>query len=116
MGHDYATESYYVADKIREIRERAGISQEELADRLSVSPCTVHRIESGKRQLPIGTLLRFSDTMGIPVMDLLPKQTTTSPPSESDDIQNRYSQLTPAHQKVVHETISSLISSLLSAQ
>jgi transcriptional regulator with XRE-family HTH domain len=116
MGQDYATESYYVADKIRQIRERAGISQEELADRLRISPMTVHRIESGKRQLPVGTLLRFSDTMGIPVSDLLPCKDPQMKQLEMDDLKKRFSKLNPANQKVVHETLSTLVNSLLLTQ
>lgn len=116
MGQECTTESYYIADKIRQIRERAGISQEELADRLRISPMTVHRIESGKRQLPVATLLRFSDTMGIPVSDLLPCNELKQKRVESEDLRNRYTRLTPANQKVVQETLSTLVNSLLLTQ
>lgn len=116
MGQEYTTESYYIADKIRQVRERAGITQEELADRLRVSPMTVHRIESGKRQLPVATLLRFSDTMGIPVSDLLPCRESRLKHLESEDIRNRFAQLNPANQQVVQETLSTLVNTLLLAQ
>lgn len=116
MGQEYTSESYYVADKIRQIRERAGISQEELADRLRISPMTVHRIESGKRQLPVDTLLRFSDTMDVPVADLLPCKESKAKRLESEDIQKRFAQLNSANQKVVQETLSTLVNSLLLTQ
>ena len=115
MGQNYASESYFVADKIRQIREKAGISQEELADRLSVAPCTVYRIESGRRQLPLETLFRFSDVMDVPVNDLLPANPARKKKA-AEEIRSRYSQLSPANQQVVQDTVSSLITSLLQTQ
>jgi transcriptional regulator with XRE-family HTH domain len=58
--------------KIRELRLRAGLSQEQLARRSYVAHQTIHRLEGGKtptaREL---TLLSLANALGIEPTDLL---------------------------------------------
>lgn len=59
-------------DRVRELRERLQISQQELADRLGVSAQHIYRIESGRRDNPTAdTLMRLSKEFGVSVDYLL---------------------------------------------
>lgn len=59
-------EQYLVANrqslgaKLRELREQQGLSQQELADKMSISRSTVSKIEDGKWNYGIDTLTLFS--------------------------------------------------------
>lgn len=63
---------------IRELREKAGLSQEQLAARLqlaglNLSQKAVSRIETGDRVVPDFELIFFSEVLGVPVCKLLDK-------------------------------------------
>lgn len=62
--------------KIRELREAAGMSQEQLAGRLQLAGLNlnqkaVSRIETGDRVVPDFELLYFSEVLKVPVQKLL---------------------------------------------
>ena len=62
--------------KIRELREAAGLSQEELAAKLQLSGLTltqkaISRIETGDRIVPDFELVYFSKVLGVSVEALL---------------------------------------------
>ena len=49
-----------VAKSIREIREKRGLSQEQLADKMNISRSTISKIESGKFNCSIDYLSKFA--------------------------------------------------------
>lgn len=49
-----------IGQKIREIREKKGISQEQLAEKMQISRSTISKIESGKFNCSIDYLSRFA--------------------------------------------------------
>jgi len=57
--------------RIRDLREQAGLSQEELARRLHVARPTVSQIEAGARRLCAAELMRLSETFHVTVDALL---------------------------------------------
>ncbi len=64
---------------IRELRERAGMSQEELAAKLqlaglSLNQKTISRIETGDRVVPDFELIFFSEVLSVPICKLLDKE------------------------------------------
>lgn len=64
-----------VATNVREFRERSGLSQEELAQRMSergfgFSQATVWKIESGQRTVKISEAVALSDVLDLRWMDL----------------------------------------------
>lgn len=66
---------------LRRIREKRGMSQQELAQRAKVPQQTISMIESGQRPDPrIGTLGRLADALGCTVLDLW------VPDEESDNV------------------------------
>ena len=47
-------------NRIRELRNEKGLSQEELAGRINVSQQTISRIEKGETQLPVDILIHLT--------------------------------------------------------
>ncbi len=54
-----------LAHKLAELREKMGLTQGKLAERMGVSQQLVSRIESGSDNLTIETLIRFFDVFGV---------------------------------------------------
>lgn len=58
---------------IKKIRLEQKISQVELAYRCDFEKSNLNRIEAGRNNLTIKTLLKISKELGVSVQDLLPK-------------------------------------------
>ncbi len=59
-----------VGKKIKECRERIGISQQELADRCNFEKSNVSRIEAGRTNLTLKSLFLISKALDIPLKNL----------------------------------------------
>ena len=62
-------------------RERAGLTQEELGDRIGLSRSAVSKIERDLRGLSLDTALRLAATLGVSVESLM----TDAPPQEATE-------------------------------
>jgi transcriptional regulator with XRE-family HTH domain len=49
-----------LGDKIRQVREERGYSQEQLADLMDINRSTISKIENGKFSITVDYLVRFS--------------------------------------------------------
>jgi len=67
-----------VGGRLRELRERAGLSQRVLAERSGVSPNAIRLIERGQSSPTIATLHRLAGALGVRVLDLLGAQEAES--------------------------------------
>jgi transcriptional regulator with XRE-family HTH domain len=56
--------------KLREIRERSGLSQTELARKVGVTPSQISNIETSKRGLSTETLAAILQVLGIKIEDI----------------------------------------------
>lgn len=56
-----------VGKKIKDCRERIGISQQELADRCNFEKSNVSRIEAGRTNLTLKSLFLISKALNIPL-------------------------------------------------
>jgi predicted ATPase/DNA-binding XRE family transcriptional regulator len=72
-------------DRLRSLRERAGLSQEELANRAGVTPNAVSALERGTRTRPyphtvrsLADALRLSESERAELIDSVPKRRTSS--------------------------------------
>jgi transcriptional regulator with XRE-family HTH domain len=59
-----------VGRRVAELRADLGLTQEALAERLRMDPNNLQRIELGRQNLTIRTLVRVSGCLGVPVRDL----------------------------------------------
>jgi DNA-binding XRE family transcriptional regulator len=57
--------------RLRRLRERAGLTQNELADRAKVGRATISRIENGKMYAHTATLRRLAKALNINLVDLI---------------------------------------------
>ena len=53
-------------------RQASGLTQQEAADRAAVSRGQFANIETGRTDVPIKTLLRIADALGVSAKDLIP--------------------------------------------
>ncbi len=61
-----------LATVIREVRERKGLTQEQLAERAKVARGYLAQLEAGHKQNPsVPTLRRLAKALGVPVTELL---------------------------------------------
>lgn len=60
-----------MGEKIREYRERAGLSQRELAQALGLDPSAVSSWEIGRSEPTVHNLRRMADILGCRPADLL---------------------------------------------
>ena len=65
------TADQLVADQIRALRDRRGISQQQLADALGWTQSIVARIESGQRTISVSELLQISWALDVAPVHLL---------------------------------------------
>lgn len=69
-GTDCMDKCYMVGQRIRELREKMGLTQESLAARASLNKSYISLIENGKANLTIQTLNTISNALGIKVHTL----------------------------------------------
>jgi transcriptional regulator with XRE-family HTH domain len=58
-----------VGGRIREIRERSGLSQRALAERSGLSPNAISRIERGESSPTVSSLHQLATALGVPIVD-----------------------------------------------
>lgn len=66
-----------VSEKIREARSKAGLTQQQLADKLGTTPQYIGLLESGKRHPKIQTLQKIADALDVPVAKFLDEELTS---------------------------------------
>lgn len=59
-----------LGEKIRKVREKLAITQEEVAYRADLDYSYYNQIENGKRNPSIKALSRIAETIGIPLKEL----------------------------------------------
>lgn len=62
----------YVAARIRSLRRRQRLTVKALAARCGISPVWLLRIERGGTNVPLRTLCRLCEVLGVAVQELLP--------------------------------------------
>ena len=70
---EYSGEGY-IGKRIQKFREECGISRNEFAGLLNVTPPTVHRWETGVRMPDLTTIMKIANILGIKVEDLIEKE------------------------------------------
>jgi len=64
-------------EKLREMRERKGVSRKELAERIGVSEDYIYRLETGRKvNPPLQLVIRISEVLRISTAKLIDHQKT----------------------------------------
>lgn len=61
-----------LARNIRRLRRRAGLTQEQLADKTSLSTTYIGYLEIGQKKPSLKTLNKLANVLGVKVKDLIP--------------------------------------------
>ena len=61
---DRETEAFCLAQTLKEERKRAGLTQEELAEKIGTKKTYISRFENGKADIQFGTLFRIFEGLG----------------------------------------------------
>ena len=60
-------------ERLREVRQRAGVSQEKLADQAGLHRTYVSSVERGKRNISLQNIERLALALGVTMADLMPR-------------------------------------------
>ncbi|MGO3146800.1 MAG: helix-turn-helix domain-containing protein [Leucobacter sp.] len=69
--HFLTTPSFVTGTRIRELRDRSGVSRQTLATRSNVHASNLARIERGSSNPSLDTLVRIADALDTSVADLV---------------------------------------------
>lgn len=72
------------SDKIREIRQRKGFSQEEVAAKMGILQSTYNKIECARIKLTFDHALRICAILKVPIEDIIPSDGDTCVPGNHD--------------------------------
>lgn len=61
---DRETEAFCLAQTLKEERKRAGLTQEELANKIGTKKTYISRLENGKADIQLSTLFRIFEGLG----------------------------------------------------
>ena len=61
--------------KLREVRERKAVPQQELATLASLTRSSIANIESGKQRVLLHQIVQFAEALGVSIMELVPSRT-----------------------------------------
>jgi transcriptional regulator with XRE-family HTH domain len=70
-----------IGPKVRDLRQQAGLSLQQLARRADVSAASVHKVERGDMVPTITTLLKLAGAVGKPVAFFVEEEETASDPT-----------------------------------
>ena len=91
-----------VGKRLISLRERAGYTQNGLAERAGVSQTHLRRVELGQADITVGHLQLLCDAMSISLKEFFEEET------EADEIATAFAKLTPKQQTLLLTFLESL--------
>jgi len=98
-----------VGSRIKQLREKLGLSQSELAHRAGVAQSTLSYLESGIKSPSIDTLLQICDALGVSISELLGKEIDDRIPEHIRPLLSHIKNLTPDQAQKLAEFIKSMV-------
>ena len=68
-----------IGQKVKELREKAGLNQMQIAQFLEVDQSTISKCEKGERQFQVDHLERLGSLFGVPLADLMNEEVPVAP-------------------------------------
>ena len=96
-----------IGTRIREKREEAGYSQEQLAWDAELSNTYVSLVETGKKKPSLGSLLKISNVLGITLDELLSGNQLHNPTDYQTDIDELMNDCTLEERRFIYELLRS---------
>lgn len=72
-----------VGQRVAAARKARGLTQEKLAEAISIQPVTLSRLETGARALGLSTLAKIAETLGVGLGDLIDEHRSLPSPEHS---------------------------------
>ncbi len=63
-NYDLGYQNFKIGIVLRDMREKSGLTQEELATRLKTKKSVISRIENHSEDIKLSTLIRYAKTLG----------------------------------------------------
>lgn len=98
-----------IGARVAEIRSRAGLTQEDLAEAVGVSPVTLSRWERGHAALGLARLALVADALGVGLGDLLDHNRPLPTADGLRRLQTRWVRLSERDQRAVLALIDALL-------
>ena len=102
-------DSYITAATIKNLRERKGITQSELADKIGVSVKTISKWETAKGLPDISLIEPLAKTLGISVIELMSGEHIINRNTSCNMLRSKF-YICPVCGNIVHSTGESLVS------
>ncbi|WP_422446614.1 helix-turn-helix domain-containing protein [Thermoanaerobacterium sp. DL9XJH110] len=93
-----------VGERIRQLREKLGLSNRQLALKAGLSQPVMYRIENGYRRVDIETLEKICDALGITLAEFFNMEEGEMSPEYMELIKNAR-ELTPEQLKILNDII-----------
>lgn len=96
---------YRIGQRIRKFRKAHNLSQEELAEKISISTTHMSHIETGNTKLSLPVLVEIAESLHVRTDDLL-FDASSDKTVASEEIQAVLNSATPAQAKVLSEILT----------
>lgn len=87
-----------IGQRIKELRKRRGLSQEEVAEKADTSPNYLSRMERGTENPTLDMLIKLSDALAVDLWELFDYKHEMSPKALRDTLKNLTNELTDEKQ------------------
>lgn len=100
-----------IGDKLIAAREKAGITQEQLADKVGVESNSIHRYEAAEREMGFSIAIKIAKALNIGVRELVPDEYIEHSVSEisKDQLLDVFYQLDEQDQKAMMRQMMGLL-------
>jgi transcriptional regulator with XRE-family HTH domain len=95
--------------RIKELRKRAGLSQDQLAEKVGIEAKYLSRIEVGKRYPSLETLENIADSLEVEMKELFDYFHHDSAETSPQEIENLTHKATKEELKLIHKLIRAVL-------
>lgn len=101
--------------RVRELRERKGVSQYKLATASGIAVYTLQKLEKGQANSQIGSILKICDALDIQVVELFEDLQTSDTAKDKRNVVNRIARLCTAQDLETAEAIEKVVKAALTS-
>ena len=95
--------------RIRALRNEAGLTQEELAEKADISPVYLGEVERGQKVMGVDKFINIVKALGVSADKVLCNELPTGEPYVFDELTEKLKKLNPKQRKIIAEIIDTYI-------